>query len=79
MTLFLQYILANSLFAQAKAEDIKDGTKLFIKALSLVVVGLIFTFQIPIVCILLQGYLCNEDPISNAFTLEDVYCGTIKS
>jgi hypothetical protein len=41
---------------QAKAREAKDNLKIYIKTLSFFDAQLIFILQIPILCVLLQGY-----------------------
>ena len=36
----------------------------------------LFLFQIPLITILLQGYLCNEDPNVD-YTIQDMGCNSI--
>lgn len=57
---------AESLFKATKSGEIKEGTKLVVKLMSIITACYIFIFQIPIAVIFFQGYMCEEDP-------DDVY------
>lgn len=54
--------MAERFFQGQKTEDFKDGTKLGIKLISLIVSAYIYLLPIPFVALCLQGYLCDEDP-----------------
>ena len=55
------YASADSLFISSKSEDLKDGSKMLIKGLSLIMAAFIFVLKIPMIMTLLQGYLCDEN------------------
>jgi hypothetical protein len=54
----VSYGLADMLFKAVKSDELKDSSKMLVKGFSLLVGIYIFLFQIPIVSVLLQGYLC---------------------
>jgi hypothetical protein len=56
-----------------KSEDIKDGMKVLIQVLSVFMSLFIFILQIPLITILLQGFLCDEDP-NLLYTLPEIKC-----
>jgi hypothetical protein len=52
------YLFAEPLYRAQKREELKDGTKMLIKFLSLILGAYLFILQIPTVMLLVQGYLC---------------------
>lgn len=69
------YGFGQRLFMMAKRDEIKDVYKYATKALSFIMASYLFIFQIPMVSINLQGYLCEEDP-DDVYVLENVSCGS---
>jgi len=68
------YAGAEKLFRASNNDDVKDFTKMIIKLGSILVACLIFILQIPIITVLFQGYLCNENPKED-YVLTDIECG----
>lgn len=62
----------------ANRDEIKDMYKYGTKALSVIMASYLFIFQIPMVSINLQGYLCEEDP-DDIYVLENVECGSVSN
>ncbi|TNV87948.1 hypothetical protein FGO68_gene15622 [Halteria grandinella] len=76
--LIVIYGLGDRLFMMAKRDEIKDMYKYGTKALSVIMASYLFIFQIPMVSINLQGYLCEEDP-DDIYVLENVECGSVSN
>ena len=55
-------LLSTRLFNAAKRENLEESTKALMKGLSFVLFLYINLLQIPFVVVLLQGFLCSEDP-----------------
>lgn len=70
----MMYASAESLYKVQKREELKDGTKMLLKFFSLVLGSYLFILQIPMVMMLVQGYLCEEDQ-DDVYVLEGVECG----
>jgi hypothetical protein len=65
--------ISNKAFEALKSEDIKDTMKFVVRLLSVVMSLFIFILEIPLVTILLQGFLCEENPNLN-YTLPEIKC-----
>ncbi|TNV87907.1 hypothetical protein FGO68_gene9941 [Halteria grandinella] len=64
--LMLLFTLSDRLFQAQRQEDIKEGMRLTLKLLSILMVSFLFLFQLPMLTTYFQCFLCDEDP-------EDVY------
>jgi hypothetical protein len=78
LMIILMYGFAEPLYQAQKKEEFKDGTKMVIKLFTLVVSFYIFILQIPLVTVILQGYLCQEDP-DDILIISGVVCGSLFS
>ena len=57
--LLVLFAMSGRVFEESKTEDIKEGTKIVLKGLSILMCVFIFLLQIPMVTILLQGFVCD--------------------
>lgn len=57
----LMVSLSGPLYNSTRKENIKDGSRLLIKLISLILTIYMTVFQIPFFHVLLQGFLCEED------------------
>ena len=69
-------LISNRAFEGSKNEDLKDGEKIVIKMLSIVMTLFLFIMQMPFITILLQGYHCDEDP-KVPYSLPDIKCESV--
>jgi hypothetical protein len=58
----LLLVMSGHLFEDAKNDVIKDGSKLQLKILSVIMLLYITILQAPTTTVLFKGFLCNEDP-----------------
>lgn len=65
--------LSKRFFRQERKEDLKEGMKFVAKLYSLLMACFLFLFQIPMITIYLQSYLCDEDP-NESYTLVGMKC-----
>lgn len=69
------FVLSSQAFEDSKTEDIKESFKLILRVLTFIMSLFLFLLQIPLIVILLQGYLCEEDP-NEKYTLPEVSCSS---
>jgi hypothetical protein len=74
--LIVMFLVANRAFEGSKNEDLKEGEKLLIKILSIVMTLFLFILQMPFITVLLQGYICDEDP-NIPYTLPGITCDSL--
>jgi hypothetical protein len=75
--LIVIYGFGEKLYLALKKDELNDDfSKYMIKFLSLMMAAFLFFFQIPMVSVNLQGYLCEEDP-DDFYVLEDIKCGSL--
>jgi hypothetical protein len=67
------FVLSSQAFEDSKTEDIKESSKLILRVLTFIMTIFLFLLQIPLITILLQGYLCEEDP-NERYTLPNISC-----
>lgn len=65
------FVMSSQAFEDSKTEDIKESSKLILRGLTFIMTIFLFLFQIPLMTILLQGYLCEEDP-NERYTIPDI-------
>lgn len=70
------FILSNKVFEGQKTEDVKEGTKIILRAISIMMCLYIFILQIPLVTMILQGFLCDEDP-TEVLVLTSIKCDSV--
>ena len=71
----MSLIISDAVFKAKKSEDIKDGMRITLRLLSVIMILLLQTLQIPLMVTYLQGYLCNED-LTDLYVLDTV-CGSV--
>lgn len=67
------FVLSSQAFEDSKSEDIKESSKIVLRILTFIMTLFLFLLQIPLITILLQGYLCEEDPLE-MYTLPEIKC-----
>lgn len=70
------YLGANRLFKNSLSDEIKDGSQLMVKVLSIFMACYLFLFQIPFQSLLLQGFICGEEQSFEASAIKDMECGS---
>lgn len=71
--LLIMFVISSQAFDDSKTEDIKENSKLVLNTLTIIMSLYLFLFQIPFITILLQAYLCEEDP-NLMYTISDMAC-----
>lgn len=74
--LVLLFAISGQVFEASRTENIKEGTKIVIKGLSILMCLFIYLLWIPLFTLLLQGFLCNEDS-QEELVLKNVKCGSL--
>lgn len=67
------FTLPGRTFEMTKTGELRESTKLAVKALSVLMCLFLFFLQIPMITLQLQGFLCDESP-TDEFTLPGVNC-----
>jgi len=78
--LFLIFLIVISgrVFEASKTEDVKEGTKLLLKGVSILMCLYILLLQIPMQTLILQGFLCNEgDSEGEELTIRSIKCDSL--
>lgn len=78
LILILMYGFAEPLYRAQKKEDFKDGIKMILKLFTLAIGSYLYILQIPLLTVILQGYLCQEDP-DDIYILDAIPCGGLYS
>lgn len=73
--IIILFSISGKVFEAQKKEDLKEGTKILLKSLSALMIFYLYLFQIPLISVLLQGFMCNEDP-SIPLSLPSITCGS---
>ena len=68
--------LANRLFEVTKNQEIKEGSKIILKVISIQMTLYLFLLQIPFMTILLQGYKCEENP-ADEYSITGIKCDSV--
>lgn len=63
-------------FEAQKSEDSKDSTNILLKSLSILLCLFLYIFQMPLITLLLQGFLCGEDK-DTPYGLASITCDDI--
>lgn len=68
-TLFGIFLFADSMYKKAKTNDIHDSTLFLVQLFSLMLVAMMYVFEIPIITVLFQGFICGEDHSETSFAI----------
>ena len=74
--LFVLIMISGKVFEEAKTEDVKEGTKIVLRLISILMCLYIFILQMPLVTLTLQGFLCDEDS-SEILVLTSIKCDSL--
>jgi hypothetical protein len=74
--LIVLILISGKVFEEAKTEDVKEGTKIVLRVISILMCLYIYILQMPLVTLTLQGFLCDEDA-SEALVLTTIRCDSL--
>jgi hypothetical protein len=70
------FIISARVFEDTKTEDVKEGTKIVLRLISILMCLYIYILQMPLVTLTLQGFLCDEDA-TEALVLTSIKCDSL--
>ena len=75
--IFSMFAMTGRIFESQKSEDNKDeGSRVLIKALSFILCLFLHLLQIPLLTLLFQGYLCDENS-GEMLEISNLYCSDV--
>ena len=78
LSLIFLILISGRVFESSKTEDVKEGTKLVLKVVSILMILYIQLLQIPMQTLILQGFLCNEgDSDGEELTIKSIKCDSL--
>ena len=74
--LLVLFLISGKVFEEAKTEDVKEGTKIVLRIISILMCLYIFILQMPLVTLTFQGFLCDEEA-SEILVLTAIKCDSL--
>jgi hypothetical protein len=74
--LLVLFLISGKVFEEAKTEDVKEGTKIVLRIISILMCLYIFILQMPLVTLTFQGFLCDEEA-SEILVLTSIRCDSL--